>query len=88
MDALYLYWSLESMIPPGIHIHVDDALRAVETMKDLADAPNLIFAGYDETDLRREEVYPGVRMFVWVGGVGADLGVRPVGLCSSLDPWR
>ena len=52
------------MIPPGIHIHVDDALRALEAVKDLADAPDLIFAGHDETDLRREEVFPGVRMFV------------------------
>ena len=45
VDARYLYRSLESMIPPGIHIHVDDVLRALETVKDLADAPDLIFAG-------------------------------------------
>ena len=25
---------------------------------------DIIFAGHDETDLRREEVYPGVRRFV------------------------
>ena len=64
VDAAYLYRSLESMIPPGIHIHVDDALRALDKVKDLADATDLIFAGHDETDLRREEVFPGVRRFV------------------------
>ena len=50
---------LESMIPPGIHVHVDDALRALKARKDLADAPDLIFAGHDETDSRREEAFPG-----------------------------
>ena len=50
VDAAYLYRSLESMIPPGIHIHVDDALRALDAVKDLADATDLIFAGHDETD--------------------------------------
>lgn len=52
------------MAPLGIHIHVDDDLRALETVKDLADAPGLIFAGHDETDLRREEGCPGVRRLV------------------------
>ncbi len=64
VDAAYLYRSLESMIPPGIHVHVDDALRALEAVKDLADSPDLIFAGHDETDLRRKEAFPGVRRFV------------------------
>ncbi len=60
-DAAYVYRSLESMIPPGIHVHVDDALRALDAVKSLADSPRLIFAGHDERDLRREEVFPGVR---------------------------
>ncbi len=64
VDAAYLYRSLESMIPPGIHVHVDDALRALDAVKDLADAPALIFAGHDERDLERKEIFPGVRKFV------------------------
>lgn len=61
VDAAYLYRSFESMIPPGIHVHVDDALRALDAVKDLADAPGLIFAGHDEQDLRIEEEFPGAR---------------------------
>ena len=41
-----------------------DMSCGVNVAKDLPDAPDLIFAGHDETDLRREEVYPGVRRFV------------------------
>ena len=61
VDAAYLYRSFESMIPPGVHVHVDDALRALDAVKDLADSPRLIFAGHDEQDLRIEEEFPGVR---------------------------
>lgn len=41
------------MIPSGIHIHLGDALHTLETVQDSVDAPDLIFAGHDETDLRR-----------------------------------
>ena len=37
---------------------------ALEGVKYLADAPDLIFAGHDGMDLRRKEVYPGVRRLV------------------------
>ncbi len=61
VDAAYVYRSLESMIPPGIHVHVDDALRALDAIKDLADSPRLIFAGHDARDLKIREAFPGVR---------------------------
>ena len=37
------------------------ALVHTQDPEELCD---IIFAGHDETDLRREEVYPGVRRFV------------------------
>ncbi len=61
VDAAYLYRSFESMIPPGVHVHVDDALRALDAVKDMAASPGLLFAGHDERDLRVEEEFPGVR---------------------------
>jgi len=41
-----------------------DSSCGVTVVKDLAVARDPIFAGHDETDLRREVVYPGVRRFV------------------------
>ena len=65
VDAAYLFRSLESMIPPGIHVHVDDCLAALDTVKELADKPTLIFPGHDvETLEKYSEQHPGVRRVV------------------------
>ncbi|MBI3024212.1 MAG: N-acyl homoserine lactonase family protein [Candidatus Tectomicrobia bacterium] len=62
VDAAYVYRSLESMIPPGIHVRVDEALAALDRVKDLAGRPALIFPGHDaETLARWPETAPGVR---------------------------
>jgi len=62
VDAAYVYRSLESMIPPGIHVRVDEALSALDRVKELADRPSLIFPGHDaETLARYAETAPGVR---------------------------
>ena len=64
-DAAYVFRSLESMIPPGIHVHVDDCLSAFDTVKALADKPTLIFPGHDNEILRNfPEEHPGVYRLV------------------------
>jgi glyoxylase-like metal-dependent hydrolase (beta-lactamase superfamily II) len=61
VDAAYVIRSLESMIPPGIHVHVDECLSALDTVKELADRPNLVFPGHDIETLKRfPEAHPGV----------------------------
>lgn len=62
VDAAYVFRSLESMIPPGIHVHVDDALHSLDRIKELADRPHLIFPGHDAEILKKySETHPGVR---------------------------
>ena len=62
VDAAYVYRSLESMVPPGIHVRVDEALDALDRVKALADEPALIFPGHDAETLERyAETAPGVR---------------------------
>jgi len=64
-DAAYLFRSLESMIPPGIHVQVDACLAALDTIKELADEPTLIFPGHDAETLKKySEQHPGVRRVV------------------------
>lgn len=65
VDAAYVFRSLESMIPPGIHVHADRALHSLDLIKDLADKPTLIFPGHDEEILKKfPETHPGVRQLV------------------------
>ena len=48
------------MIPPGIHIHVDDALRALGSSERTWPTRRTSSSqAHDETDLRREEVFSG-----------------------------
>lgn len=62
VDAAYVFRSFESLIPPGIIIRVDEALDALDTIKELADSPRLIFPGHDIATVNRiAETYPGVR---------------------------
>jgi len=61
-DAAYVRRSLESMVPPGIHVRVDECLDALDRVKALAGKPSLIFPGHDwEMVERYEETAPGVR---------------------------
>ncbi len=61
-DAAYVFRNLESMVPPGIHVRVEECLAALGTVKDLADKPTLIFPGHDiEIFNKFPEQYPGVR---------------------------
>ena len=65
VDAAYVFRSLESMIPPGIHVRADHALHSLDLIKDLADKPTLIFPGHDEEILKKFlETHPGVRQLV------------------------
>lgn len=62
VDAAYLMRSFESMVPPGIHVRVDEALQSLDRIKDLADKPHLIFPGHDAEILKKfSEQHPGVR---------------------------
>ncbi len=62
MDAAYVFRSLESMIPPGVHVRADEALQSLDLLKDLADKPTLIFPGHDAEILDKyPEQDPGVR---------------------------
>ena len=61
-DAAYVFRCLESMVPPGIHVRVEECLAALDTVKDLADKPTLIFLGHDiEIFNKFPEQHPGVR---------------------------
>ena len=64
VDSAYVFRSFESMIPPGIHVHVDEALAALDKVKDLADSPKLIFPGHDSETLSIPEFASGVRQLV------------------------
>ncbi|MDA0999329.1 MAG: N-acyl homoserine lactonase family protein [bacterium] len=62
VDAAYVFRSFEGLIPPGILVRVDEALDALDTIKELADSPRLIFPGHDIATVNRiEETHPGVR---------------------------
>ena len=61
-DAAYVFRNLESMVPPGIHVRVEECLAALGTVKDLADKQTLIFPGHDiEIFGKFPEQHPGVR---------------------------
>lgn len=57
MDACHLYRNLEEMVPGGVIVDLREMVRGLETVKDLASAPDLAFPGHDPALLKR---YPQV----------------------------
>ena len=60
-DAAFTFRSFERMIPPGEFVHLDEAAQALDTVKELADRPSLIFPGHDISTVKGcPELDPGV----------------------------